>query len=103
MGFNDSYTVGYPASAPEATKTLWRGLRGRVNDRDVRNPSSTIMAGEYYHEGIGSRFEYNVPQFDTAAKLSTYHLGGANVLWVDGHATATKTEYLTATNFDRRK
>lgn len=104
MGFNESYTVGYPASGTEATKALWRAIRGRVNDREVRNPSTTLMAGEYYHEGpAGGRYEYAVPQFDTAAKLSTYHLGGANVLWVDGHATATKTEYLTTNNFDHRK
>lgn len=101
MGFNDSYTVGYPSTGTEASKAIWRDIRGRVHDNQVLHPSTLLMAGEYFKANGG--YEYNIPGFDGPTKLTDYHLGGANVLWVDGHATATKAEALTTNNFDRRK
>ena len=62
------------------------------------------MAGEYqvrdgsyeYAYPNYSQFKYNI------GSIATYHVGDANVSWVDGHVTRENYNSLVPADFDRR-
>lgn len=78
LGRNDSYLMEYSGNTPY--------YHGRMNELDIRAPSTTMMAADNVQEGI-AQHEYATTQVTTPADLSNYHMGGANVVWVDGHAS----------------
>lgn len=86
LGMGDNYFLATAA----ATRDGYR----RVMRTEIVKPSGTIVLGDYLaRNGL---YDYVNTQFTGAVdRFSTYHNGGANVLWNDGHATPLKYEYLT--------
>jgi prepilin-type N-terminal cleavage/methylation domain-containing protein/prepilin-type processing-associated H-X9-DG protein len=81
--------------------------RGRKRIDDVIRPSTTTMTGDWLtRDGLYEYYYYDQFTWNATlgeATLSTYHLGGGNALWVDGHATRETPTSLTPDDFDRRK
>lgn len=80
---------------------------GRVRETDVRTPSSTIMLGD----GIYTNGQYEYEQVAMSwsgsgtggflGGVGEYHNGGANMLWVDGHASHLVKSEMTRDHLDR--
>lgn len=100
LGRNDSYTF-------EDHDSYNRLQYGRIRDSEIFKPSSSIMAGDDYPNPSfihnNGQHEYRTAQLSVPDNLATRHNGSGSVLWLDGHASSTKPEALTADHFDRRK
>jgi len=91
LGINDNYTI-----SPSYYLT-W----GRVKDAQILAPSNTIVMGDgITQDGL---YEYAITSLGGPANVATYHSGGANLLWVDGHASHMQQDEVTNEHFDRRK
>lgn len=96
---------GYIIQSPANPGVNHRG--GVVNDAEIRSPSSFIMAGDtnrsintstilaqYTFGSLGAP-RANGAQFPTE-QIPDLHNDGANIVFVDGHATLMKSEELLA-------
>lgn len=88
LGYLDKYNDSYESL-------------GRIKNNQVKKPSETFVIGD----SITSNgwFDYNGAQFAYREYLATYHNGGGNLLWVDGHVAGMKPQQLQLSHFDRRK
>jgi len=81
--------------------------RRRIRHMEVLRPSSTVMTGDWITQnGLTEYHYYDQFTWITAAgepRLATYHSGGGNALWVDGHATRETRQSMTADDFNRFK
>ena len=111
LGINDAWATWPPP--PSQPNPIYNEMMGRIKESQVRNWAGTIMIGEPYgsiHWPNGGGYEYAAVQFTSygaAASeypnyLTTYHSGGGNVLWCDGHVTFETPKSLRVQDFDRR-
>ena len=91
LGVSDAYTVN------PAYKLVW----GRIKDQQLERPSYTFVIGDGI-TGPGD-YEYIIENLATFANVSTYHNGGANFLFTDGHAGNMLKNAVTLEIFDRRR
>ena len=91
LGISDSYTI-HPTRHEK-----W----GRVRENEIDKPSSTFVIADGIR-GNGS-YEYSIRNLDAISKMSSYHNEGANLLWVDGHASYKHYDSITRDDFDRRQ
>jgi prepilin-type processing-associated H-X9-DG protein/prepilin-type N-terminal cleavage/methylation domain-containing protein len=109
LGVNDAFAA-WPPGNP---LPIYNEMLGRVRESQVRNWAGTIMIGEMYgsiHWPTGGGYEYAAAQFTSYGAataeypnyLTTYHSGGGNVLWCDGHVTFETPKSLRVQDFDRR-
>ncbi len=95
MGSGDGfllYSGSYPAS------------HGRITMNRVIYPSGTVMTGdyvtqhgryEYYYGNSYAPFSRHIDHF------ATYHGGGANIAWADGHVSNHKLHEMVVADFRR--
>ena len=96
MGACDGFLCCYTGSWPKS--------HGRIRMNQVLFPDETAMAGDYNDRD--GRYEYYYgntysPFGRAAGFFATYHGGGANVAWADGHVTSNKLADLVASDFRR--
>lgn len=72
----------------------------RVRDTEVRKPANTIITADGIYKD--KQFEYEQGNLGGPNHVATYHFEGANLLWVDGHATHLKVHEVKLEHFDRR-
>lgn len=81
--------------------------RGRKRLDDIPRPQTTVMTGDWLdRDGRYEYFYYDQFTWNAAEgrpNLSTYHNGGGNALWADGHATRESRDSMHPDDFDRRK
>lgn len=80
--------------------------RRRIRMQEIRVPSQVVMTGDWMDRDGLYEYVYH-DQFTWNATLlrpnmSSYHGGGAKVLWADGHVTHETMSTLKAEHFDRR-
>lgn len=79
---------------------------GRQRSTSLFRYSTTVLVADvnsqdgYEYSGY-QLSSWNAPPTDYGS-LATYHFGGTNVLWLDGHANSRKAEAMNANDFDRR-
>jgi prepilin-type processing-associated H-X9-DG protein len=101
LGICDAFEAWPPP--PSAPDWHYKEYWARVKETQIRNYAGTIMVGEiygtvYHPSGVG--YEYMAAQFGSYGAstweyplyLASYHSGGANVLWCDGHVTFETTK-----------
>lgn len=93
FGISDSYLV-HPTSA---FADYWAPIR----EGKLIRPSATFFIGESDWVISGWWFEYNNNQFYDATIAGTWHGGGGNYLWADGHAGFLRADRLKPADFDR--
>jgi len=72
----------------------------RVRDPEILGRSTTIVMGD----GIWTDGQYKYENVGlSATRVSDYHQGGGNFLWVDGHVTHLHKDEIINDDFDRRK
>jgi len=94
MGEGDAWAYGAYSTNP-----IWYQYYGRRRTPNIKEPASTILLGEYA-DVDKSIFDNYYFAFTVPAELTTHHLGGGNVLWNDGHATAETQTSLVTTQFE---
>jgi len=96
-GWNYGYGFGYSDAYNENGKET---KIGRVHQNWVRVPAQVFMTGEgLYYDRQGVEYSSG---FIYTYQLSTYHSGGGNLLWADGHASKMTPEHFDRRHFDRR-
>jgi len=100
-GHNSGYTGGYGFGISDNynTPTYWETW-GRVHNRKVEFPCGVFLIGECIR-GNGW-YDYNIGQFNGVGALATYHMGGGNLLYADGHAAYKTPQTISRRDFDRR-
>jgi prepilin-type processing-associated H-X9-DG protein len=98
-GWNYGYGLGISDGYTNHPTPVYRLYWGRVRRTDVAKPHKTFLLGESI-TGNGW-YDYAISQFAYVTSTSTYHKGGANFLWTDGHATHIYPDQLTLANFSR--
>lgn len=92
LGLGDRYTE---------RNDIWRERLGRIRTSWIGNPANTfVIADGIYQHG---QFEYNFDNLSTIDRMGTYHRGGANFLWADGHVTHMQPTEVNEDHFDRRR
>ncbi len=91
LGISDSYTVN------PSYKIVW----GRMKEHQFEKPGRTFIIGD----GITADgdYEYNINNMGSTANIATYHNGGANFLYNDGHAGFVLKIAASSEMFDRRR
>lgn len=107
--FNSGYTYGYGLGVSDDytthTNPTYRAVWGRIKDQQLPKAAETFVIAD----GVNAdgSYEYDITNLNTIAKLSTYHNGGANALFADGHASPVNPLFVTASGsngiFDRRR
>jgi prepilin-type processing-associated H-X9-DG protein len=74
-----------------------------VQRTEIEQPTETFMIGE--HISADGMYDYNNYQYTNAVanRFATYHNGGSNVLWCDGHASSIKEDQRIGRNYKRVK
>jgi len=109
--WNTAESVGTPTGYGMGGADVWpwnaSGDRfRRVQDADVCNPANTLVLADAIPgrptQTVPGPFEYAWHGIGNRSDFGTYHNGGANILWTDGHVTLMKRENLADEHFDRR-
>lgn len=76
----------------------------RIRDSEIVNPGNTmVLADSVPGRLTGGTFEYAFHGLGGYVDFGTYHSGGANILWADGHVNFMLVQNVTDDMFDRRK
>ncbi len=100
--FNSGLTYGYGLGVGDYyTITSAKAQWGRVKENQLEKPSGTFVIGD----GIidDGSFDYEMGGISDINRIATYHGGGANFLYTDGHAGHVMKINATTAMFDRRK
>jgi prepilin-type N-terminal cleavage/methylation domain-containing protein/prepilin-type processing-associated H-X9-DG protein len=85
--------------------TVMDNLRRRVRQIEVLKPTNTFVLGE--PADLPGNYETNRNQYYYSGSpltwVGTWHNGGSNFLWVDGHANGLPPTAVTADHFNRLK
>jgi prepilin-type N-terminal cleavage/methylation domain-containing protein/prepilin-type processing-associated H-X9-DG protein len=93
LGVSDEFTLSTDAN---------ERAKGRIRDRDILRPSNTfVIADGIPSQGV-NLYEYQEEGLNTVLEIPSYHNGGANLLWSDGHATFMLKDNVLREHFDRR-
>jgi len=100
LGNSDYYNTPPPAGHP-SHPAYWQAY-GRVKGTWILSPENTFVLGDYVRDNL-TNYDYIDTAFFDPATSADYHNGGANFLWVDGHASYMKYGELRLEHFDRRQ
>ena len=101
--WNTKLAVSYGWNAAQQGLGAHDALGDRRHRYEVRNPSNTIVTGDWADRD-GSYYEYKFHrQLSGPAKLTEFHNEAGNVLWFDGHVTQQPGAALNDDDFDRRE
>lgn len=92
------YGLGTSEQAVHINDQRYRRLR----DLDIINPSNTIVLADGVIVNAGDT-EYFYYGLKAKEFVSTYHNGGANFLWADGHASHLAAADVLDEHMDRRE
>jgi len=100
--FNTGYTYGFGLGISDSytLSSTYHEQWGRIRDNEFEKPSSTFVIADGITDD--GDYEYKIAGLNTIDRVSTYHNGGANFLWGDGHASLKLKDNVTLEDFDRR-
>jgi prepilin-type processing-associated H-X9-DG protein len=85
---------------------IYADLFGRLRTPNIRRFADTVLVADVNSQGgyeyAGYRLSNWAGDPSSYDSLATYHAGGSNILWADGHANTRKLEAMNANDFDRR-
>ncbi len=102
-GFTYKYGLGVSDEFTMHLSATERAERGRIRDKEILRPFNTFVIADGIRVQGANSYEYDEEGLDTLLEVPSYHGGGANFLWADGHATFMLKDDVEKDHFDRRK
>jgi prepilin-type N-terminal cleavage/methylation domain-containing protein/prepilin-type processing-associated H-X9-DG protein len=100
--YNSGYTHGFGFGiSDDYNDTAYEEVYGRARVTEVKKPANIFIIGESIR--ADRWYDYAITQFSSIDSLTTYHDGGGNMLFTDGHASYMRVGTLQIENFDRRR
>lgn len=94
LGVSDEFTLSLDPN---------ERAKGRIKDQEILKPFNTfVIADGIPSQGV-NLYEYQQEGLNTVLEIPSYHNGGANLLWADGHASFMLKDDVLKEHFDRRQ